>query len=146
MYAPTKELRREAWERYKRYWTEGSNQSRGWIRESAPEILAACPDNEIIEEAIKFHTQKKTIDSVGKKETTTISEEDTKQTTADIDKERDEYVYTEEDFQVKSSPDAVERAIKKAESGSTEDYDNITKFWKWLASEKDLNDYFKTTP
>ena len=95
-------------------------------------------------EANKFHTQKKTIDSIGEKKTTTISEEDTKQTTADINKERDEYVYKEEDFQVKSSPDAVERAIKKAESGSTEDYDNITKFWKWLASEKDLNDYFKT--
>ena len=96
-----------------------------------------------IEEAIKFHTQKQTIDSIDKKETTTISEEDTKQTTADINKEKDEYVYKAEDFQVKSNPDAVDLAIKKAQSGSTEDYDNITNFWKWVASEKDLNNYFK---
>ena len=96
-----------------------------------------------IEEAIKFPTQKQTIDSIDKKETTTISEEDTKQTTADINKEKDEYVYKAEDFQVKSNPDAVDLAIKKAQSGSTEDYDNITNFWKWVASEKDLNNYFK---
>ena len=96
-----------------------------------------------IEEAIKFHTQKKTIDSIDEKKTTPTSEEDTKQTSADINKEKEDYVYAEEDFQVQSSPDAVERAIKKAESGSTEDYDNITNFWKWMASEKDLNDYFK---
>ena len=68
---------------------------------------------------------------------------DTKQTTADINKEKDEYVYKAEDFQVKSNPDAVDLAIKKAQSGSTEDYDNITNFWKWVASEKDLNNYFK---
>ena len=77
------------------------------------------------------------------KKTTTTSKEDTKQTSAEINKEKEDYVYTEEDFQVQSSPDAVERAIKKAESGSTEDYDNITNFWKWMASEKDLNNYFK---
>ena len=69
---------------------------------------------------------------------------DTKQTTADINKEKDEYVYKAEDFEVTSSPDAVERAIKKAESGSTEDYDEITKFWNWIASEKEINNWFKT--
>ena len=94
-------------------------------------------------EADKFHTQKKTIDSLDKKKTPTIPKENKKLTTADINQEQDEYVYKEEDFQVKSNPDAVEEAIKKAESDSTEDYDNITNFWKWVASEKDLNNYFK---
>ena len=96
------------------------------------------------EEAKSYLDNTRTLKNIDEDTSIKKTTGDTKQTTADINKEQDEYVYKEEDFQVKSSPDAVERAIKKAESGSTEDYDNITKFWKWLASEKDLNDYFKT--
>ena len=90
-------------------------------------------------EAIKFHTQKKTLDNIDIETKTTVTEDGKKQTVQEIEKEKEAYVYKPEDFEPKSSPDVVAEAIKNQEK----DYDEVTKFWDWLASEKEFGNYFK---
>ena len=90
-------------------------------------------------EAIKFHTQKKTLDNIDIETKTTVTEDGKKQTVQEIEKEKEAYVWKPEDFEPKSSPDVVAEAIKNQEK----DYDEVTKFWDWLASEKEFGNYFK---
>jgi len=91
------------------------------------------------EEAKSYLDNVKTLKNIDEDTSIKKTTDDKKQTIAEINKEKDEYVYKAEDFQPKASPDVVEEALKNQEK----DYADITKFWDWLSSEKELNNWFK---
>jgi len=92
-----------------------------------------------INDAIKFQTQKKTLDNIDEDISIKRTTGDKKQTLQEIEKEKADYVYSAEDFEPKSRTQTYEDLIQTAEK----DYDEVTKFWDWMTSEKEFGNYFK---